>query len=288
MTGAAIRRLVYALLWAPILVAALGSAAAVEPMVPVPPLQSLVTDPTGTLTAEQKSGLEQRLRAFESKKGSQVAVLIVASTQPEAIEQYALRVAEQWKLGRKKIDDGALLLVAKNDRALRIEVGYGLEGVLNDATAKRVISEIITPKFKLGDYFGGINDGVNSMLGVIEGEPLPAARPRASEQFDLGRVAPVLMIIAITAGGVLRSLLGRFPGAVVTAGAVGFVAWLLSGALMIAALGALIALVFTLFGGRTGGLGGRYGRGGGGGFGGGGFGGGGGGGFGGGGASGRW
>jgi uncharacterized protein len=116
--------------------------------VPVPPLTGRVTDQTATLTAEQKTALEQTLQAFEARKGSQLAVLLVATTAPETIEQYALRVAEQWKLGRKKIDDGAVLVVAKADRALRIEVGYGLEGALNDATSKRIISEIITPRFK--------------------------------------------------------------------------------------------------------------------------------------------
>src|SRR5476649_388305 len=122
----------------------------------VPPLTGHVTDQTATLTAEQANSLEQTLQSFEAKKGSQLAVLIVSSTAPETIEQYALRVAEQWKLGRKKIDDGAILVVAKNDRALRIEVGYGLEGPLNDATSKRIISEIITPYFKQGDFYGGI------------------------------------------------------------------------------------------------------------------------------------
>ncbi len=122
--------------------------------VAVPPLAGRVTDQTATLTTEQMAGLEQTLRAFEAKKGSQLALLIVPSTQPETIEQYALRVAEQWKLGRKKVDDGAILVVAKIDRALRIEVGYGLEGALNDATSKRIISEIITPRFKQGDFYG--------------------------------------------------------------------------------------------------------------------------------------
>ncbi len=125
--------------------------------VAVPPLKARVTDLTGTLSAQQQTALEQTLAAFEARKGSQIAVLIVPTTQPETVEQYALRVEETWKLGRKGVDDGALLVVAKDDRKLRIEVGYGLEGVLPDAIAKRIIAEDITPRFKQGDFYGGIS-----------------------------------------------------------------------------------------------------------------------------------
>src|SRR5688572_31953205 len=142
--------------------------------VAVPPLTARVTDLTGTLTREQRVGLERSLEAFEARKGSQIAVLLVPTTAPEAIEQYALRVAEQWKIGRKKVDDGAILVVAKDDRALRIEVGYGLEGALNDATANRIIRELIVPRFREGDFYGGINAGLDRMMRVIDGEPLPA------------------------------------------------------------------------------------------------------------------
>ncbi len=128
------------------------TAAAVGAEVAVPRLEHRVTDLTATLGAAVAADLEQRLAAFEARKGSQVAVLMVATTAPETIEQYALRVAEQWKLGRAGIDDGALLVIAKDDRALRIEVGYGLEGALNDATAKRIVSDIIVPYFKRGDF----------------------------------------------------------------------------------------------------------------------------------------
>src|SRR5688572_27948608 len=114
------------------------------------------------------------LQEFEARKGTQIAVLMVASTKPEPIEQYALRVGEQWKIGRKKVDDGAILVVAKDDRALRIEIGYGLEGVLNDATASRIIREVIVPRFREGDFYGGINAGLDRMMRVIDGEPLPA------------------------------------------------------------------------------------------------------------------
>ncbi|OIP34755.1 MAG: hypothetical protein AUK27_06505 [Deltaproteobacteria bacterium CG2_30_66_27] len=260
--------------------------------VPVPPMGERVTDQTATLTGEQKSALEQTLRSFEARKGSQVAVLIVPSTAPETIDQYALRVAERWKPGRKGVDDGAVLVVAKDDRTLRIEVGYGLEGALTDAASKRIISEIIVPRFRQGDYYGGIAAGVDGILRVIDGEPLP--RPEEGRRAGAGgieAILPVLMILALVVGGVLRTVLGRFPGALVTGGAVSVIAWFLVSAVSVALIAGLIALVFTLLGGGMGGRG--IGRGGfGGGFGGGGFGGGGfsggGGGFGGGGASGRW
>ena len=264
---------------------------------PVPPMGGRVTDQTGTLTDEQKSSLEQTLRSFEERKGSQVAVLIVPSTAPETIEQYALRVAEQWKPGRKNVDDGALLVVAKDDRTLRIEVGYGLEGALTDAASKRIISEIIVPRFRQEDFYGGISAGVDRILRVIDGEPLPnpeERRPGGTR--GIGAILPVIMILALVVGGLLHTVLGRVPGALVTGGAVSVLAWMLAGAISVALIAGVIAFLFTLLsggmGGRGlggGGLGGGFGGGGfgGGGFGGGGFSGGGGG-FGGGGASGNW
>ena len=274
---------------------AFGSAGSATAQVAVPPLTARVTDQTATLDATQKAALEQTLQAFEAKKGSQIAVLMVPTTAPETIEQYSLRVAEQWKLGRKKVDDGAILVIAKNDRALRIEVGYGLEGPLNDATAKRIISETITPRFKAGDFNGGITAGVEQMMRVINGEPLPPPSARAPVRGSgasggIEEYLPVLFVLALVVGGVLRAALGRLPGAAVTGGIVGLIAWFLVGTLFIASAAGVIALIFTLMGGSSmlrgiGGLSGGFGGGhssGGGGFGGGG------GGFGGGGASGRW
>jgi uncharacterized protein len=267
--------------------------------VAVPPLTGRVVDLTGTLTAEQRAGLERSLEAFEGRKGSQIAVLLVPTTAPEAIEQYALRVAEQWKIGRGKVDDGAILVVAKDDRALRIEVGYGLEGALNDATAKRIVSDIIVPRFREGDFSGGISAGVDRMMRAIDGEPLPqpARSPAGGPAGGVMQVLPVLLILALVVGSILRAVLGRFLGAAATGGAVGFLAWMLVGVLTVAGLAGLLAFVFTLAGGGAGRRyyggfpGGGWGRGGGwgggGGFGGGGFRGGGGS-FGGGGASGRW
>lgn len=272
----------------------LGWSFIAEAQIAVPPLTGRVTDQTSTLSAEQKTVLDQTLQAFESRKGSQLAVLMVPTTAPETIEQYALRVAEQWKLGRKKVDDGAILVIAKNDRTLRIEVGYGLEGALNDATSKRIISEIITPRFKQGDFNGGIAAGVDRIIGVIDGEPLPAPKENlASDNPGINQYVPIIFVLALVVGGVLRSVMGRVPGAIATGGAVAFVAWLLAGAVSTALVAGVIALLFTLLSGGMGGHGlghhrGGFGTGGfGGGSRGGGFGGGGGG-FGGGGASGRW
>ena len=225
-------------------------AAAAWAQVAVPPLTARVTDLTGTLTREQVAGLERMLQEFESRKGTQIAVLMVPSTAPEAIEQYALRVAEQWKIGRKKVDDGAILVVAKDDRALRIEVGYGLEGALNDATAARIIREAILPRFREGDFHGGINAGLDRMMRVIDGEPLPQAA-RGAPGIDGGfmQILPVLLIGALVVGGILRAMLGRFLGAAATGGAVGLVAWLLAGALGIALMAGVLAFFFTLMGG---------------------------------------
>ena len=145
--------------------------------VAVPPLTGRVVDQTGTLSSGDIASLTQTLKEFESRKGSQIAVLIVPTTGEETIEQFSIRVAEAWKIGRKKIDDGALLVIARNDRHLRIEVGYGLEGALTDATTRRIIDEVITPKFKAGDFAGGVRAGIERMIGVIDGEKLPAPEP---------------------------------------------------------------------------------------------------------------
>lgn len=267
-----------------LLAIALGWSLLVGAQIPVPPLTTRINDQAALLTTEQKASLEQKLQTFEARKGSQLAVLIVPTTAPETIEQYALRVVEQWKLGRKKVDDGALLLIATTDRALRIEVGYGLEGALNDATSKRIISEVMTPHFKAGDFYAGITAGVDQIIRVIDGEPLPErGRIAGSGMAELQQYVPIIFMLALVVGGVLRSLLGRFPGALVTGGAVAVAAWLFAGAISIALLAGILALLFTLFSGGMGGIGGhRGGFGGGGGFGGSG------GGFGGGGASGRW
>jgi len=263
--------------------------------VPVPPLQARVTDLTATLSREQQARLEQELQNFEAKKGSQLAVLIVATTHPETIEQYGIRVADTWKLGRRGIDDGALLLIAKNDHSLRIEVGYGLEGALNDATAKRIVSEVIVPYFKKGDFYGGIEAGIQSMIKVIEGEPLPPPRhsgSRSRVSGDFGLALFIGLILVTMVGGFLRALLGRFPAATLVGVIVALLAWLLIVPLIVAVVVGVIGFLLTLLGGGRGWYGGWPGGYSGGGFGSGGSGAGGfsggGGGFGGGGASGSW
>jgi len=270
---------------------ALLLSGAAQAEVAVPPLSVRVTDLTATLDAGQTQTLETRLAAFETKKGAQLAVLIVPTTQPETIEQFAMRVVEAWKLGRKGVDDGALLLVAKEDRALRIEVGYGLEGALNDATAKRIIAEIITPFFRRGEFYAGVDAGTAAMMQVIDGEPLPPPkRAAASGSYDIESLLFIAFGLVVVVGGMLRALLGRFPAAALMGGGLGLLAWLMIASLFAALLVGIMAFLFVLLGGGRGfgGHGGGFGGTRGGGFGGGGGFSGGGGGFGGGGASGRW
>jgi uncharacterized protein len=275
---------------AQVLLLALLWCGAAQAEVAVPPLKQRVTDLTGTLDAQQMQALESKLAQFEKAKGAQLAVLIVSTTQPETIEQYSIRVAEAWKLGRKGIDDGALLLVAKDDRAVRIEVGYGLEGALPDAVANRIIDEIIVPCFKRGEFYPGIDAGLTAMMQVINGEPLPPPRAAATGKYDVESLLIGGFVVVVGIGGMLRALLGRFPAALLTGGLLGVAAWLITAQMLIAFFAGLVAFLFVLLGGMGRGFSGygSSGYGGGlGGFGGGGFSGGGGG-FGGGGASGRW
>jgi uncharacterized protein len=274
-------------------------AAMAQALQPVPPLETRVTDQTGTLTAAERSALDEKLAAFEARKGAQIAVLVVPTTQPEAIEQYSIRVVDAWKLGREKPDDGALLLIAMQDRALRIEVGRGLEGALTDLVSNRIIDETITPRFREGDFAGGIAAGVDRMIAVVDGEPLPEAEKHWDGPQGVGGMLPMLFFIVFFASTILRAIFGRALGSVATGGVAGGIAWLVTQALGLAVGVGLVGLVLSLAlgfgnGGRwssrpghggwtTGGWGGGgFGSRGGGGFGGGG------GSFGGGGASGRW
>ncbi len=261
-------------------------------LVEIPALSSRVTDLTQTLSQAEQAQLEQKLAAFEAKKGSQIAVLIIPTTQPEDIAQYAIRVVDKWKIGREKSDDGVLVLVAKDDRKLRIEVGYGLEGAIPDLYAKRIISEVISPKFKQGDFYGGLDAGVDKIVGLIEGELLPEPTQDSLSTLNLGNLMPMLLFGGLISGLFLRSMFGTFFGSALNGGLVGGIVTLLGLALGSAAVLGVIAFFFTMMlGGRglngySGGvpMGGGYG----GGFGGGSSWGGGGGGFGGGGAGGDW
>ncbi|WP_292993135.1 YgcG family protein [Nitrosomonas sp.] len=241
--------------WVKILVLAvlLLSATLTRAEVAIPLLKSHVTDLTATLSASEATQLEQKLAAFEKAKGSQVAVLIVPTTQPETIEQYALRVAETWKLGRKGIDDGVLLLIAKNDRALRIEVGYGVEGALPDAMAKRIIAEIIVPQFKAGSFLAGIDAGIDAILSLLKGESLPSLPSTqngpgnsSGMHFLLDNFIPVLIGL-IVLGRMLQALLGRLVGAAITSIGMGFIGWLFFSSVVAAILITAVVFFISLF-----------------------------------------
>jgi uncharacterized protein len=225
----------------------------------VPPLKARVTDLTGTLSSQQRSALEQTLAEFEARKGSQLAVLMVPSTQPETVEQYAVRVQESWKLGRKGIDDGVLLLIAKDDRKLHIEVGYGLEGALPDAVAKRIIDEDIVPRFKQGDFYGGVRAGVDRTMRVIEGEPLPPPRSQLASGtkkflgFALNNAELLfgLVFVLFMITNVVQSILGRFLGSAAIGGVAGFILWLIAASAFLAVGAAVLAFgVSLMIGGR--------------------------------------
>ncbi|MDP3511978.1 MAG: TPM domain-containing protein [Sulfuritalea sp.] len=278
-----LRPALLALIWLALLPA--GGRAA-EPL-PLPALTGRVTDLTATLDATQRGRLEAQLAAIERSRGAQVAVLLLPSTQPEAIEAFGIRLAEAWKIGHKGADNGVIVIVAKDDRNMRIEVGYGLEGAIPDAVAKRIIAERMTPRFAAGDFFGGLLAAVEALDRAIGGDAPGAPPPRpAGGTGQPGADTDLFpwLMAAVVAGGVLRSLFGLFGALIagLVAGGLGFVifsSWLAAG---LAGVAVFILSFFNLLS-RGGGFGGGGGfRGGGGGFSGGG------GGFGGGGASGRW
>lgn len=233
------------------------TALAASADVAVPPLQTRVTDTTGTLSLNSVAQLEQRLAAFEAKKSTQIAVLMVPTTQPESIEQYAVRAFEQWKLGRKGIDDGVLLVIAKNDRKLRIEVGYGLEGALNDATSKRIISDAIVPHFKSGNFAAGVEAGVARIMSVVSGEALPAPAGAQRGKSVIPSFDPVWLfagfILIHVISRLLHAVFGRLPAAGVLSLAFGFGIWLIFSSV----IAGLIVGVITFFVALTEGTSGR-------------------------------
>jgi len=224
--------------------------------VEIPALKARVTDTTGTLPAQKIAQIEQKLAAFEQEKGVQVAVLMVPSVQPESIEEYAVRVFEQWKLGRKGVDDGVLLIIAKNDRKLRIEVGYGLEGALNDATAKRIISEDIVPHLKHGDFAAGIDAGVSRILRVAGGEPLPPPAQQSPSNPSPLPFDPMLLFAAFIFANpltrILQPLTGRVPAAGLISLAVGVALGMLFSSLFAGLIAGVVIFVIALVGGSTG------------------------------------
>ncbi len=276
---------------------------AADDLVKIPTLSARVTDLTGTLSTAERQALEDKLAAWETQTGNQLAVLMVPSTQPEAIASYSIRVAEAWKIGRKGKDNGAIFLVAKNDRKNRIEVGYGLEGVLTDVTSRRILAESVAPFFRNSQFAEGLNAGVDRIIDVVnKGEPLADSPAVQTPQRRSGGGIPfemifiVLFVVVPVLGGILRRMFGRAVGSTVGAGIIGGAAWFLAGSMIIALIAAVVAFIVMITFGMGSGLVGRGGGvfipgggGGGGGFGGGGGGfSGGGGGFGGGGASGDW
>ncbi len=234
------------------LVFALGAATAAAQQA-IPPLTGHVIDSTGTLSADAVEALEQKLAAFEERKGTQIAVLVVRTSAPEAIEPYALRVAEQWGIGRSGVDDGVVLVVALDDRRMRFEVGYGLEGAVPDALARRIIAETIAPRFYEGDYAGGLNAGLDALIGIIDGEPLPVpvAREPAAEPFT---ALPIVLMLAVFVAPLLRRLLGSLLGSAAAGAGAGLIVWALSSVLFASLLaGAMVfALALTGIGGRSG------------------------------------
>jgi uncharacterized protein len=280
-----------ALLWVWLTVAVSTAQAQVE----LPTLQVPVEDRTATLSAAQIKDLGDKLRALEASNGVRVAIVMLPSTAPESIEQFTIRLAEQRTLGRKGVDDGMLVVVAKDDRAVRIEVGLGLQGVLPDVLANRITDQVMVPQFRQGQYFAGLDAAVDRIAALAKGESLPAPPP-AAKSHGVGTLWPLLLMAVMVAGGVLRRVLGRFGGSAAAGGVAGVLGWLVSGAFIVGMGAALLAFAVTLFGsdrgrGWSSGRGGRFGGGfggGSGGFGGGGSWGGGGGTFNGGGATGRW
>ncbi len=292
----------------------LGAAAAAQDVLLVPPLSARVIDQTGTLSAAQVAALDAKLAAFEAQAGPQIVVLMVPATAPEDIVSYAQRVGDAWKIGRRDVGDGVLLVVAKNERKVRIEVAKALEGAVPDLAARQIIDRAIRPAFKADDYAGGLDQALDLLMARIRGEALPApkaAEPRAQPGVQLEELGLFFFVAVPLVGALLSRLVGRKLGSVLTAGGAGGVAWWLTASALLAAGAGLVALLLVglfgvgsalrglggsrigpVIGGLGGGLGGGFGGFGGGGggdsSGGGGFSSGGGGDFGGGGASGDW
>ncbi len=248
MTGRLWRHLGSLLLLAWLL-AGVGGARA-QDLQPVPPLSARVTDTTGTLSARQREALEAKLAAFEHDAGSQIVVLIVASTQPEDIAAYGYRVADQWKVGRKDVGDGLLLLVAKDDRRVRIEVAKALEGAVPDLAAKQIIDNAIRPAFKAGDYAGGLNAAIDRLEARVRGEALPAPTREHGWAKGVGGVAweqlAMFLFVGVPiVGAVLTGLFGRKLGGLASGGAAGAMAWWFGAPLALAGLAALVATVLV-------------------------------------------
>ena len=243
--------------WRPLAIAAWLAAAVsfAAAQQSVPPLTGRVVDSTATLGPEVLSSLDAKLAAFEARKGSQIAVLLLRTTVPETIEEYALRVAEEWRIGRGGVDDGAVLVVALDDRRMRLEIGYGLEGAVPDALARRIIAETIAPRFYEGDYAGGLDAGLDALFGLIDGEPLPVpiAREPEAEPFA---AFPILLVLALVIAPVFRRIFGSLLGSAALGLGAGAVVWFISSLVLASLIAAAMVFVFALTG--IGGGGGRW------------------------------
>ncbi|MBK8816425.1 MAG: TPM domain-containing protein [Methylococcaceae bacterium] len=230
------------------------------PYIEIPKLSDRVTDLTGTLTPDEKKALENKLADFEAKKGSQIAVLIVPTTQPSEIEEFGIEVADLWSLGRKGIDDGLIFIISKDDRKQRFEVGRGLSGVIPDAVAKRIIAEIITPYFQKGDFAGGINAGIDKIISLVDSEPLPAPKQKPTQNNENGFI--FLLFGGLFAGSLLSSTFGRVAGGLIAGVGSGLIAYWVLGF----GIGAILIglIVFFLISSRFSGGGGGWSNGGGG------------------------
>ena len=237
--------------WIGALLFSIAQALGAQTLQPLPTITSRVTDTTGTLSSSQIAQLESQLRAFEEKKGSQIAIVIVPSTEPEAIEQYAIRLGEKVKIGRKKVDDGVIILVAKNDQKTRIEVGYGLEGAIPDVLANRVRREAMNPLFRQGQMFEGLLAGTAALTKLIEGEQLPAPAIKDNHSFgqpgeDWVSFLVVGLVLVVMFGGLLTSIFGRFFGSTLVGGIAGGVAWVVTSAMFAGVAAGVLAFIFSL------------------------------------------
>jgi uncharacterized protein len=222
----------------------LALAASAQSLAPIPPLTSPVVDITGTLSAGEIAQLQQQALALQQRKGSQLQILIVPTTRPEAIEQYAQRVFDEWALGRKNVDDGVLLLVAKDDREVRIQPGYGLEGAIPDIAAGRIVQEYLVPKFRTGDFAGGIGDASAQLVRLIDGETLPAPMaPLTQSDGDRSLPLPIGVFAGFWFAFIVRFLVNGLPRplrALSLAAVSGAITWLVTHSLLAAGVAAVI------------------------------------------------
>jgi uncharacterized protein len=247
-----------------------GLPALAQGLLPVPALTARVIDQTQTLDSAQRSGLETKLAAFEQRKGSQIVVLMVPTTAPEDIASYTQRVGDAWKIGRKGVGDGLLVVVAKNDRAMRIATAKTLEGAVPDLAASRIIDEEMKPRFRNNDFAGGLNAAVDRLIGLVDGEPLPEPSRDTGDTgessgygnegiFGFLQHFGVFLFVGVFIGApIARAILGKKLGTVVVGGGVGVIVFFITASIAIAAIAGVIALIVTLVAaaGRPGGGGG--------------------------------